>query len=806
MSSRTRLTLCALAATLLTAGSLLPLVHPATWFPQAVVLVAIQAGVGTGARRVPLARSLTLGAQVLVSLLLLTLLFVGEHALFGVLPGPAAIQDFADLYEQGATDIGHFAMPAPLTDGIRLMLLTGVLVIGLLVDMLAVTFRTAAAAGLPLLALYSVAAGLSQGGADWLWFLLAGAGYLLLLLAEGRDRLSQWGRVFGGAPKGRSNAGLTSGAGAVAPVRTGRRLGALALGVALLVPAGLPALEGGLLGGTGPGDGDGLGGGTISAVNPLVSLQSSLNVPEDKEVLRYRTDSGRTTEQYLRIVALDEFDGQSWKTSEREITAVPDRLPNPPGLGPGTPTREVRTSVSAAGWYAQTYLPMPYPATQVDVKGKWRFEPVGRTLVGDRGQSTRGAQYTVRSLQVQPTAQQLAGAPRPPAELLAEYTQVPESLPESVERTALEVTKGARTDYQRAVRLQDWFAESGGFTYTTRGSSGSGTAAIARFLKDKQGFCVHFSFSMAAMARTLRIPARVAVGFTAGSQRADGSWSVGLRDAHAWPELYFEGVGWTRFEPTPSRGSTPAYTRPDLPSAQPSDPAAEVPGRTDAPAPAPSRADQCPDQLRRLGECGGATAGVAADRGEDGPSPLSVVLVVLAVLVVAGLPLLPMLWRSRVRARRLASADPLEAWRELGDAAWDVGIEPDEALSPRGAARRIVRLGGLDVVAAESVHRVAGAVERALYAPAPAPGGGAPGGGTATLARPATTAGADLAADVSAAAAALLVGVGGRTRLRARLAPRSGVRVLWVAQVRWGAVRAGLRARLPERVRSLTGR
>jgi transglutaminase-like putative cysteine protease len=56
---------------------------------------------------------------------------------------------------------------------------------------------------------------------------------------------------------------------------------------------------------------------------------------------------------------------------------------------------------------------------------------------------------------------------------------------------------------------------------------------------------------MAAMARTLGIPARVAVGFIPGTATADGGMTVGLKDAHAWPELYFEGVGWTRFEPTP---------------------------------------------------------------------------------------------------------------------------------------------------------------------------------------------------------------------------------------------------------------
>lgn len=128
------------------------------------------------------------------------------------------------------------------------------LVIGLIVDALAVTYRSAAPAGLPLLALYSVAAGLSKGGAGWLLFLVAAAGYLLLLLAEGRDRLSQWGRVFGGPGAGADRPdrgrGFTSGPDgqASAPVRAGRRIGAVALGIAVAVPAVLPSFDAGLLG------------------------------------------------------------------------------------------------------------------------------------------------------------------------------------------------------------------------------------------------------------------------------------------------------------------------------------------------------------------------------------------------------------------------------------------------------------------------------------------------------------------------------------------------------------------------------
>ncbi|MGW1763939.1 transglutaminase family protein [Streptomyces sp. NPDC002073] len=802
MSGRARLTLFALLATLLTSCSMVPLVHPDSWLLRAMILVSVQSGVGALARRVPLARVLTVAAQLLVSLVLLTLSYAGERALAGVLPGPGVLRELAALYGQGVEDVGHYATPAPLTDGIGLLLVSGVLVVGLCVDLLAVTLRSAAPAGLPLLALYSVAAGLSPGGAAWGYFVLAAAGYLLLLLAESRERLSRWGRVFGGPAGGRSNAGLSAG-GALAPVRTGRRLGMAALGVAVAVPLALPALDGGLLAGRGVGDGEGSGGGTISAVNPLVSLQSNLNQPENREVLRYRTDNPDAPNQYLRIVALDEFDGTSWRTSEREITDVPDLLPPPPGLSPQVKTTEVRTSLSAAGWYGQTYLPLPYPATQVEIGGRWRFEPVGRTLVGDRKQDTRGARYTVRSLQVQPTAKQLAAAPPAPEAIRAEYTDLPETLPAVVRQTARSVTRGATSDYARAVALQDWFASSGGFTYDTSGTSGTGSEAIVRFLKAKRGFCVHFSFSMAAMARELGIPARVAVGFTPGTAQSDGTRSVGLRDAHAWPELYFEGVGWTRFEPTPTRGSTPDYTVREATPSRTTGPSAEVPtGQQSGAAPAPSASGGCTQQMRRLGDCG-PTAGAGAGPTDGGAAWWSRVLVALAVAApVALLLLLPFLWRLTVRRRRLtAAAGPapsaptvdgvrsgraggpavgggptLAVWQELTDAAWDVGILPDDALSPRRTAERIVRDGRLDPEPAAAVHRVAGAVEQVLYAPVAPPVAG-------------------LSADVLLVRAALLAEVDRWTRLRARLAPRSSVRAVWALSDRWAALTAAVSAR-----------
>ncbi|MER6921975.1 transglutaminaseTgpA domain-containing protein, partial [Streptomyces spiralis] len=137
MSGRTRLAMCAAVATLMAACALLPLVSSAAWLVQAALLLAVQSGVGAAARRVPLARPLTVAAQALVTLLLLTLVFARAQAVAGLIPGPDAFRHLAALLQQGADDVGRYAIPAPLSDGIRLMLVGGVLLIGLIVDAVA---------------------------------------------------------------------------------------------------------------------------------------------------------------------------------------------------------------------------------------------------------------------------------------------------------------------------------------------------------------------------------------------------------------------------------------------------------------------------------------------------------------------------------------------------------------------------------------------------------------------------------------------------------------------------------------------
>ncbi len=72
--------------------------------------------------------------------------------------------------------------------------------------------------------------------------------------------------------------------------------------------------------------------------------------------------------------------------------------------------------------------------------------------------------------------------------------------------------------------------------------------------EDKRGYCQQFSGAMALMLRMAGIPARVAAGFSPGSYNKDTEeYRVRDLDAHSWVEVWFTGIGWVPFDPTPAR-------------------------------------------------------------------------------------------------------------------------------------------------------------------------------------------------------------------------------------------------------------
>jgi transglutaminase-like putative cysteine protease len=112
-------------------------------------------------------------------------------------------------------------------------------------------------------------------------------------------------------------------------------------------------------------------------------------------------------------------------------------------------------------------------------------------------------------------------------------------------------------------RVEDYLLRQERFRYTTDVEPPSTETPLLEFLfHTHAGYCQHFAGAAALLLRASGIPSRVVVGFATGEKIAEHHWAVRDEDAHAWIEVYFPGVGWVPFNPTPA--SAPADISPGL--------------------------------------------------------------------------------------------------------------------------------------------------------------------------------------------------------------------------------------------------
>jgi hypothetical protein len=268
-------------------------------------------------------------------------------------------------------------------------------------------------------------------------------------------------------------------------------------------------------------------------------------------------------------------------------------------------------------------------------------------------------------------------------------------MPAEIGDTARQVVHdaGATTPYQEAAALWQWF-RTAGFTYDTTVSTDDSGNAIVAFLHDRRGYCVQFASAYAVMARSLGIPARVAVGFTPGTKGDDGRYHVTAHDAHAWPEIWLSGLGWTHmFDPTPPAGTGLVAGGSALPGEQPV-------GSAQTPVTTTTLPETTPTTVP-----GGTTAGGGTGAGGSGARPtlsaddnssavpwLAVLAIVLGACALVGAYVGAVrLAKHRRRARRRERDDPVGAvrgaWEEALDRLREARAEPDPALTPLEFAR-----------------------------------------------------------------------------------------------------------------------
>lgn len=812
-----RLTLTAAAAVILASVSVYPLIQGASWFWAGVGAVAVVAAAGT-LTRLPASRATVAGCvlaliacwpllasppwygkaagvfivalaaagltrlRILPALaclitylaavmIYLNALLAAGTSIAGFVPTAASAQHLWSLAGSGFSE-RSYVPPVPGTAGITLLTAAGIGLMAIATDLLAVRLRSPAIAGLPLLALYSVpiTTNAKQGGfGATVVFCLGISGYLALLAADGRDRLRVWGRLVT-VWQHRDHEAIQQ-----PDTRTlaasGRRIGLAAISIAIILPLLLPGIRvHGLLNGHGA-DGS-RGGPTIALPDPLVQMQQQLLSSANQTVLSYSTDAPDPAEQYLQLYVLNyDTDSGKWflvppaSAPASTVSVGSGPLSAAPGVSSGNSTVTYRTQVrfahGVAGYGARwNFLALPYAPADLSVTGDWH-EDKATLMVYSADTPLSGLTYTATSKEAAPSTLQLEESTWPRGSAASDYLSPPVTHVRKLSEIAAQITEGASSPFDKAMALENWFTADHGFSYSTTVHLPDTTAGLVQFLtKTKQGYCQQYAFAMAVLARVVGIPSRIAVGYTAGVRQRNGSWKVSTADAHAWPELYFRGWGWLRFEPTPgAAGGQATAVQPAYATTTPSSqgPVGQLPGTTGpgsikgSPSAGGSTAGK-----HKLGPAPGGSAGLPTSR-HSGGAPLGLIaLVALGLALVSPATARAAIRRGRWHRARDDAGVAAAAWRELLADLADHGMACRASESPRAVARRISPVLGLDDESRQALERIASAEERARYATAPQPSG--------TLRR-----------DVGTVRKAMSLEADRGTRWRARLLPSSAL-------------------------------
>ncbi len=646
------------------------------WRPGVLVAALVATALAAGLRRLRAPGALALAVSLAALLAFLTRVFAVEA---GPWPTPSAIAELWHLGARGIEDIRLQPAPTPPLDSIRLLVTGGVWVVAHVTHEALVRLRRPGVALVSSgLLWFSPLAVPRTGLAAWPnalpFFVAAG---LVLLLEPDPDEAG-WTREEV-APRLRTGGVALTGLAAVAGL----------LAPWLLPGYGAPAWVD-VTAATEP-----------RGYQPIVDVGDRLNLPTPRDVLEVRS----TRATYLRLAALDTFDGRTWRLGPPDVETFrpdPDELFRAEGrLPPETEIRDgtvVTSSVKVLD-LENIYVPVPYQVDQVDgppnsnlfysLQGGFVAtgevednELRGETRVGVR----EGFSYEVQSFVPTPTYADLAAlgtvevAPNDPRLALPPGYDDFGALAEQVAGAA-----GATTTIDRVLAVQDHFiGPESAFTYSTSVPELRGDDALRRFLFDTQvGYCEYFATAMAVMLRADGVPARVAVGFLPGrvSARPDAAgepatFTVSTSDAHAWVEVFFDDYGWIRMDPTP-RSATLVPSSSDLdPQPEGVEPAPDTPSTDPSAQPSPPRGpdpeNTVPDQF----EEGGGLDGQNGDAAGAVPLWLVVagVLLVLGALAAVTVYGEPTLRRALARPHHDPGRDVLASMRRVLATADHLGV------------------------------------------------------------------------------------------------------------------------------------
>ncbi|HLG01462.1 MAG TPA: transglutaminaseTgpA domain-containing protein [Acidimicrobiia bacterium] len=616
---------------------------------------------------------------------------IAPHTLAVGVPTTETAQVLAERMSDGFGAIRSADVPIGPHSGIVFVSALGVFIAAIAADWVAFQARAVLSACIPAATLFTLTATLGEEQSQVLLTVAFVAATLSFVLAHAPAYAGEANSWF-------SSETRQLGPGAV--LRTGLPIVAIAALVAPVLGPRLPEAKSAGLVDLAPESG---GSETRVTVSPLVDIRDRLTQDPPVEVFTVAADRAA----YWRMAALEAYDGQIWK-SEANYERADDDLPTDSTAAPTV--NLVQTYRITA--LAQFWLPAAYRPSLIDLDGA-RVNPDTLTLLTDRPTSD-GLTYRIESEVPSYGPLDLVGETGRVPENVRGFLGLPGGFPGVVADLATQITSGRRTVYEKALSLQNFFRTE--FAYNEEVPPGhSGDRLVDFVTTARAGFCEQFSAAFAAMARSIGIPARVAVGFTSGNlDSPTGTYHVKTSDAHAWPEVYIDPYGWVAFEPTPSRfNPSPAnHTgtfNPDAQQAPPEelDPAATattvVPAGSDPVTPDTGAQSKPPD-------AGDAATGVGSwvRRLVIG---LLVLLAVSAGIVTGGLAL-----ARRRRRRRTDALDPggaiLMAWDDVVAHFRLDGVVLERSLTPSEAARRA---GAREPEAADALDALRTLVDRAAY-------------------------------------------------------------------------------------------
>ncbi|HLR55549.1 MAG TPA: DUF3488 and transglutaminase-like domain-containing protein [Actinomycetales bacterium] len=527
--------LAILAATL----SLITVVEFGPWFGWATAVTTGMLAVTTTSRwllRKRGAQWISLPLALLTAAVFLVRLLTPSKMFAGFIPTMATLHDVGTLLSNASQTFQFSPPPVPANAGVTLVVLSSLVIVTALVDLLALQAHAPAFAALPLLALWTPTIVLAREISLFLVFLSL-VTWLALLALERAGRAAWY----------------------LSALRTSWALVSAAVVFALVSLLALPALQkwshwSSFEVAKNPRSTAPIVAGEPVVLSEGVELSHILGERSDETILRYRALGAKPS--ILRLKVMSDYNDGQWEAA----TDLDDLEDFPPAPATGLDTEAASVlEVQHTGLVERFGVSPGHTLGIASNARDWRLTRDTGELIHERGAIAAPYEVTWEEPEVSRQALQDAHVPMNVAD---RWTAVPDDLPDSFYEELKRAKEDATTPYEMAVNIQNWFRSSGAFTYEVTNDEVTGSA-LDDFFINRSGFCVHYATAMTLMLRHEGIPTRVAVGFLPG-QRDTGGWmEVAANRAHAWPEVYFEGHGWIRFEPTPpdQTGQAPDWTR-----------------------------------------------------------------------------------------------------------------------------------------------------------------------------------------------------------------------------------------------------